>query len=230
MRLGKIGLMGILGLLALSELALAALVFESKSKDVDVGAEQTRVEVIYSFENKGEEDQVIEKVHSACPLCLSAGVRGGTQTPNGIVIKPGERGEVKAAFKVGAFTGKVEKVIKLYMKGDADGEPSLHLKCNLTVPIVVSVEPSTLTWKQGSTERKKVVIKVAEGHSIEVERVSLRSDDFVTELKTVQEGRHYECFVTPKAGAEPQMRPCSLYTNAKKTALMRLRAYLKIEK
>ena len=92
--------------------AQAGLVFESNRFKVEAGEEQEKVEAFYHFENKGDEVEVITMVKSVCPLCLSAGVKGGTKGEGGFSFQPGEKGIIRAVFSTGNLAGDIEKTVE----------------------------------------------------------------------------------------------------------------------
>ena len=152
----------------------------------------TKVTVPYHFENKTDRVLTIAKYDSACS-CLSAKVKNGK-----LVYQPGEQGEIRVQFAIGAFSGTVEKTVLLWTKDDPDDKPSTVMTVELTIPVLFEAIPTTLLWDQGAKpEPKTIKLKVNHTKPIRIVEHTGSNKDFPYELKTIRDGWEYELVVTP---------------------------------
>ena len=156
------------------------------------------VTVPYHFENKTDRVLKIAKYDSACS-CLSAKVKGSK-----LVYKPGEKGEIRVQFAIGAFSGIVEKTVLLWTTDDPDDKPSTVMTVQLTIPVLVELTPMTLLWNQDEEAKAKTIkLKVNHDKPIRIVEHSGSNKDFPYELKTIRDGWEYELVVTPESTEQP---------------------------
>lgn len=157
-----------------------------------------KVTVPYHFVNNTKRILTIAKYDSACS-CLSAKVRGSK-----LVYQPGEKGEIRVDFAIGAFSGTVEKTVLLWTTDDPDEKPSTVMTVELTIPMLVQVTPTTLFWDQGADSKPQTIkIKVNHDKPIHITEHDGSNKNFPYELKTIRKGWEYEIIVKPGSTEVP---------------------------
>ncbi|MDB6078169.1 MAG: hypothetical protein JWO82_1916 [Akkermansiaceae bacterium] len=180
--------------LAAAPCAFAGLTFDETTKSAAVTDDALASTFDFTFTNTGDQPVKIDHYDAGCP-CVSVALQGGK-----VYYKPGEKGVMRAVFDVSAFSGKTRKELKIWLDGAPEAKPSNTLTLQVDIPTPVVLEPRTLVWEIGSAvESKTAVITVSGGQPIRALRVSSGDDKFITELKTIEEGRKYELVVTPKS-------------------------------
>jgi hypothetical protein len=186
--------------LAASCFAAAGLKFETQEKELRAPVESSSVTIDFPFKNESDHPVEIARYDGGC-TCSTVMVSGGK-----VLYAPGESGVIRAAFDLGNFSGSVDKVVSLWLKGDPDGEPSVRLKVRIHIPVLVETDPKTLRWDVGETaEPKSISITMNGEKPIKVLSVSSTLPLFSHELKTIEEGRKYELVVTPEATDKPAL-------------------------
>ncbi len=104
-----------------------APVFRLDSNTVDFGKinQNSSADVEYFFTNEGKSDLVIRHVKAGC------GCTALMPTQN--VIKPGERGSIKAKFNSGGYKGNIYKNIFVYTNDPKNSEVMLMIKGEVLV-------------------------------------------------------------------------------------------------
>ncbi len=197
--------------LAFPSLVLAAgLEFKELIQEVNVPMDATNVTTEYSFTNTGNRPIAITKSDSGC-TCLKVEISGGK-----LKYAPGESGVIRTHFDVGNQTGKVDKSIAIWLDQDPPDKPSLHLQAKIHIPVLIALEPKTLSWEiGGKIEPKTIQITVAEGNSVRATAVKCSNPAFSCELKTVVEGKKYELLVTPVVKETPGIAIIRIETDSK---------------
>lgn len=186
----------------------AGLEFKELTVNQKAAVDATVVTTDFPFTNKTNKPVTIAKSDPGCD-CLKVEVSGGKLT-----YQPGESGVVRTTFDVGNSTGDVEKGVAIWLDNDPKSKPSVFLKVNFHIPVLVSMEPKTLSWDVGGKpEPKTIHIKVAEGNTINILGVAAK-DSFKTELKTIDKGREYELLVTPKSMDGPDLGVIRIETDS----------------
>ena len=171
----------------------AQLVFEKTLVEMTVKPDEERVSVDFAFKVVGDKDVEIAEYDAPCS-CLEAKI-----SENGKLLwKPGESGTVKGVFSLGTFSGSIDKMIVLRLKGETS--PSVRLTLRLHIPELLQIRPAkTLFWEQGAKpEPQSFKITVDHEEAVKIVDVSGTNEQFGIELKTVREGWEYELVVTPK--------------------------------
>lgn len=177
--------------------AFAGLKFDEPSKEVTAAPDAQKVEAEFTFTNTGTDTVVIDHQDAAC-TCISSEIKGAKMS-----YQPGESGVIRGAFDVTNFAGTVDKQIMLYLKGDPANRPSHILTVKVKIPVLVEVEPKTLTWDLGGPATPKTATLTMNYSSpIHVKDVSGTNPAFTYEVKTIEEGKKYEVIVTPQATSE----------------------------
>ncbi|MFN8240546.1 MAG: DUF1573 domain-containing protein [Bacteroidales bacterium] len=98
---------------------------DATTKDIGTMAQETTRDVEFTFRNEGQRDLIIRHVRSSCG-CTA--VQQGTSN----VIKPGEKGSIKATFNAGTYSGKVVKAIYVYSNDPKNSEVVFMLNADIT--------------------------------------------------------------------------------------------------
>jgi hypothetical protein len=197
-------------LVAIQTLCVAGtLEFKSLTKEQSVAADATKVTTDFEFTNKTDKPVTITKCDPTCS-CLAVQVAGGKMK-----YAPGESGVIRTVFDVGNATGPVEKGVAIFLDNDPLDQPSVLLQAKILIPVLVSLEPKTLSWDLGSQpEEKTIRIKMAEGNSIHVVGVELK-DSFKYELRTIEKGTSYDLVVSPKSTGASDLGIIRIETDSK---------------
>jgi hypothetical protein len=185
--------------LALACLAHAAgLEFTQASQELNAPADVASVTADFEFTNKSDKPIQIIKSDSGCS-CVAVEISNGK-----LRYEPGESGLIRAKFDMGNFSGSVDKVIALWLDKDPEDKPSTVLKLRVNIPVLIALEPRTLKWDLGGkADPQTIEIKIIEGQTIKIIDVKSSSTDFTCQLKTLEEGKHYQLVVTPGDVASP---------------------------
>lgn len=177
----------------LSVAAMAAgLDFPETQKEIKAPSDAQTVTADFKFTNTSGKTQTITKYDAACS-CMAVQISGGK-----LKYAPGESGVVRAKFELGNFSGTVDKVVALWLDGDKPESPSLQLNVRVHIPVLVEMEPKTLTWDlNGKGEGQTIEIRMTDENPIEVLRVSSASEEFTHELTEVKKGKHYRLQIKP---------------------------------
>ena len=197
--------------LALAALSQAGtLEFPKASQELDAAADATSVTADFEFSNKSDKPVTIAKTDPGCS-CVSVQVSDGK-----LRYEPGESGVIRAKFDMTNFSGSVDKTILLWLDNDAADKPSTQLHLTIKIPVLIGLEPKTLKWDLGGAGGAQTIqIKMAEGQTIRVAAVSSSSENFVLDLKTLEEGKRYDLVVTPKSVKESALGVFRIETDCK---------------
>lgn len=170
----------------------AGLTFESSLLELHAAADARTAMAEFKFENKTDKPVTITRYDKSCS-CLSVQVAGGKLT-----YLPGENGLVRGNFDLGNLSGVVDKSIVVWLEGDPEAKPSITLTVRVHVPVLVVMDNKTLKWSiGGKPEPQKIDIQMNYTKPIRIVATTCTSELFKTELKTVEDGKHYELWVTP---------------------------------
>ncbi|NLE34836.1 MAG: DUF1573 domain-containing protein [Bacteroidales bacterium] len=105
-----------------------APVFKLESNTVNFGTipQKSSANVEFSFTNEGKSDLIIRHVKSGC------GCTALMPTEN--VIKPGDKGSIKAKFNSGGYKGQIYKNIFVYTNDPRNSQVMLMIKGEVLVP------------------------------------------------------------------------------------------------
>ena len=197
-------------LLALHAFSQAGtLAFKELTKEQNAAIDATTVTTDFEFTNKTDKPVSITKSDPTCS-CLKVQVAGGK-----LKYAPGESGLIRTVFDVGNATGTVEKGIAIWLDEDPPAKPSLTLQVNIHIPVLVTLDPKTVSWDiGGKPEEKTIHIKMAEGTPINVTGINLK-DSFKYELKTIEKGVSYDLVVSPKSTENPELGIIRIETDSK---------------
>lgn len=186
------------------------LKFDQPNKQITVTNDQKSATVDFPFKNESSEDVVIEKNASDCP-CAAVGVMDSK-----LAYKPGESGTIRIVFNLGKVPETADKLVSIYLKGDAEDHPSIKLNTRIIVPVVVELEPRSVTWDLGDKpEPKTVKVTINDSEPVKILSMATSDPNFKQELKTIEEGKKYEVVITPTSTAKPGMSVLQVETDSK---------------
>lgn len=172
--------------------------FDSKLRELEADADAKTIAAEFSFTNRGDKPSKIRKYHASCS-CMAAMISDGK-----LEYAPGESGVIRVNFDLGNLSGTVEKNVLVFLDDDPDSRPSVSLVTRIRIPVVVAVEPKTLTWPiNGAPGKKTVRITMNHSKPVRVTAVGCSSDIYTHQLRTIEEGKHYELDVTVKDTRSP---------------------------
>lgn len=188
-------------LAAMVSLHAGKLDFKQEEKEINAPADAESVSADFEFTNRSGKDVVISHYQASCS-CMTVQLKDAK-----VKYAPGESGIVRAKFDMGNFSGDVDKVVTLWLDGDSkEGEPSVKLLTKVHIPVLVSLQPKTVTWDVGEKPAAKVIKVVMNGEKpIQVKKVSSGSPAFTCQWKTVEDGKKYEVSITPNNTEKSQI-------------------------
>lgn len=176
-----------------SVLSAGGLNFPEATKEIKAPADAVEIVADFPFTNRSDKTVEIKRYDAGCS-CMAVGVEGGK-----LIYQPGESGVIRAKFDMSNYSGDVEKPIAIWLDGDPEKAPSVTLLVKAHIPEVVRIEPKTVKWDVGSPPVAQTIKLVVEGEDkVHVLSVSNSNENFVKELKTIEDGRSYELVITPK--------------------------------
>lgn len=184
----------ILLLLALlPSLSFADLFFETKRKEILASPDARRVVCDFPFENRSDQTVTIAHYQSTCS-CMSVQINNDGKP----IYAPGEKGVLRATFDMENFTGEVDKQVLLWLKGDPESKPSIHLIVHVVIPTLVDIQPRTLVWHgPGPWEAKTMKVLMKHSEPIHIVKASLNNPSFSFSWKEVVAGKEYELTAQP---------------------------------
>jgi hypothetical protein len=173
-------------------LSAGSLTFNETLQELRPDPDEAKVSADFKFTNKSDEPVVINRFDGGCS-CVSVQISEGKR-----VYAPGESGVIRANFDMGTFSGTVDKVVSLWLEGDAEDAPSQKVTLRVHIPVIVEVEPKTVKWDIGQKpEAQTVKISMKGDTPTRILKVNTNSEVFSHQLKTIEEGRQYELILTP---------------------------------
>ncbi len=172
--------------------------FETTLVEISVAPDAKSTVADFAFTNKTGQTIIIDRVEKTC-TCVSVQVSGGK-----LSYAPGEKGVIRATFELDNLTGEVEKSVALYLAGDVEDQPTHTLTARVLIPVLVKMTEKTLKWTVGGQpEPQKIGIEMDYTKPIRVLSAQSSSENIKTEVKTLEEGKRYELWVTPVKAMEP---------------------------
>lgn len=202
-----------------------SLTFKQTSQETKPAPKQKIVTFSFPFENRSKKTITIKRHASACS-CLGASFKG-----NKTVYAPGEQGEIKVSFKLSNLYGTVNKHLLIWLDDDAANKPSITLTCTAKIPVLFSIEPQSIAWKQGEepvTRKSKIIVN--DKKPILINNSSVSNQHFSYQINTIKEGWEYELVVTPKDTSTPTFGVIQINTDATLQRYKRSRVYLNVQK
>jgi len=208
--------------------AQETLSFLKNDVETEVNPDDEDIWVEYAFENKSTKSLTIREYRTNCQSCMSLFINKDKLT-----YAPGEKGKIRARFRLGTFSGTFDKKIKIWLKDDKQDQPSIQLGVKIIIPAYITVTPKTLTWNQGSeedAETKILKLEVTQDDPLEIEQPTCTSENFEMKLKEIKKGFSYEIHVTPKDINQRSLGIIRCRTNSEIAKFKRVQAYLVIKK
>jgi len=200
---------GVLWLALAGMLGAAGLTFPQPLSEISAGVEAKTVTAEFSFKNETQEPVTITKMDGGC-ACMSVKTSGDQMK-----FEPGESGKLHAVFEVGNFSGTVDKVVGLWFAGNSSDDPSQQLTVRVHIPVLVSLEPKTVKWAyQSEPITQKIQIRMSGEKPIKILSVTSASKIFKQELRTIEEGKHYELSITPENTSTPGLAVFRIETDS----------------
>ncbi|MFU8892473.1 MAG: DUF1573 domain-containing protein [Luteolibacter sp.] len=176
----------------------AGLAFEKTLIEFHPKPDETHVTADFAFHNDGDKPVRIVNYDAAC-TCMNVGVSGGK-----LDYAPGEAGVIRAVFKLAGYYGTIDRVVAIWLDGDAPDAPSARLTLRAHIPQLILIEPKTLTWDRNQEPSpQSIAVEMDPNTKIRILDVRSSSENFTVEWKTHEVGRKYEVIVTPKSTASP---------------------------
>jgi hypothetical protein len=187
----------------------ARLDFAQTLQEIHAPADVDKVTADFEFTNRSGKPVRVVRYDAACS-CMAVTIRDSKLT-----YAPGESGVIRAVFEMGNFTGKVDKLVALWLDDDPADKPSVSLTVRVHIPVLVSLEPKTLQWElNGNAAPQSIRITMNETTPIRVTHVQCSSPAFKSELKTLKEGKSYELVVTPTTIQTPGLGVLRIETDS----------------
>lgn len=222
--------LGIALLLAISAISEASLEFKSRVQEVNVDANSNIVEVLFPFENTGDNRVIITEYDAPC-ACMSAVLKGGRKLKEGRVgFLPNESGVIKGKFELGNLKGSVTKKIVISTRDESGVTDSISLESTFHIPFLIAVFPSALSWRVGdSLEAKEISLLVDHDEPIEIVKVSSSTEQVEFELETVKPGFEYKLMVKPKSTQEFLFAAIRIKTNSDNPRYQALSTFITVK-
>lgn len=172
------------------------LKFEKDIQEAHIDLKQPTVTGDFKFTNDGTKPIKFHKVEPDCSCVTVEFLNGKAE------YAPGESGIMRATFKIDNSQGVVDKIIGIWLQGDPEDEPSSHVTFRIHIPVIVALEPKTVSWDVNSKpDPKSIRVKINYDKPVQITKLSLSSENYTSEIVTVQEGSIYDVRITPKSTA-----------------------------
>lgn len=186
--------------------ACAQLVFERTQVVLEAGLLDEQLEAVFTFVNQGKSPVRITGVDSSCGCTVPQLSKNQ--------FAPGESGEIRAVFTVGARVGPQTK--RITVSTDQPNTPPIHLSLTTDIPEWVTVEPRILRWKEGAIPSAQTV------------RLKLANPTAVKVLAPERPLRHFDLRMEPVASDEYLLTLAPLTLNGRATEFIELKATVTI--
>lgn len=188
----------------------SVLDFAETQKEIRPAPEAETAALEFSFTNTTKNSVTITKADAGCS-CMKVLFSGGKLT-----YAPGESGILRAIFMVGQYSGTVDRTISLWLDTAPTNPATQTIKARIEIPTLIAMEPKTLKWAIGRLAAPQTIhIRMAEGQTIHATKITLSSESFSAELKTLQDGRSYDVIVTPRDVTTPGLGVIRIETDSK---------------
>ena len=172
-----------------------ALSWDTTEQSFDADFDQAKIEATYTFVNNSVHAVTITKTSASCG-CTVPSLEKDTYAP-------GESGELKAIFTVGALQGHQSKTITV--KTEADGaEQTYQLRLEVEIPIPVALKPRVRFWNVGAPSSPQTIeVVFHEKRPFRITGIATREsaaeDAFTHTIETIRENQEYRITLTPKS-------------------------------
>jgi hypothetical protein len=169
-----------------------ALEFKAPLQEIHAKLDEKNVTAEFEFTNKSDKEVTVIKYKAFCD-CVSLKIKEGK-----LRYEPGESGLIRAEFNLANQAGVVNKDVGIWLDGDPAEKPSVHLTLRVHIPVLIEIEPKSLKWDQGGKGGPQTMtIRMKHNKPIHIKAITTASQTFKHELKTVEDGKHYELTLTP---------------------------------
>jgi hypothetical protein len=175
----------------------AGLTWSASDLAIKADPKKPTAEAVYAFKNESVQTVVIKSA-AACCDCVQIGLvtDGPERRAQGralqsaevkqgdpVAVSPGESGELRATFHIGARTGRHEKAITVTYLDERVAPSVLKLAVDIPeAPVRLSAE--TLRWKQGgAADQQTVDIILADKANATIDSVQCAEPNFVVSLE-----------------------------------------------
>jgi hypothetical protein len=197
-----------------AELSLDVKAIEVKPKPDD---ETTQVDFV--FRNTGDKPVRVLRLESSCS-CLNAEL-------DKEVYAPGEKGSGKAEFKISSFTGRMEKIVKVFT--DDPAQPEWEVPFILDIPSLVEIEPKMLQWWVGDEPvERSFTVKFDASMPLAITKLSATRENVSFSFKEITPRREYQITVQPKSTADVTLGALKIETDSTILKYQRQLAYFSI--
>lgn len=187
----------------------AGLDFTETLKEIHAPTNVTKVTAEFPFTNRSDKTVNVRKYDAACS-CIGLHIKDSK-----LRYAPGESGIIRADFEMGNFSGTVDKVVAIWLDDDPQSQPSVKLTVRVHIPVLVVLEPKTLSWDlDGDAGPKTIRVTMNTEEPIHITAVTSSSPAFAAKLKTLEDGRLYELEVTPSQIGTPGLAIVRIQTDA----------------
>lgn len=185
-----------------------ALEFKAPLQDIRIVPEAKTATADFEFTNKTGKEVVVKQYKPLCD-CTTASIREGK-----LRYAPGESGVIRTELKLENLAGVVDKMIAIWIDDDPEDKPSVSLTMRVHIPVLVQLEPKSLTWQiGGKCEPQTMRIRMNYSKPIHIKTVTTAAGNFNYGLKTVEHGKLYELTVTPEDCGTVQLAIFSIETD-----------------
>jgi|GEM_PF-174992 len=195
------------------------LKFDSIHQEASAKAEDTHLDIKFSFTNPSDKPVRVKALDSTCG-CIKA-------QSDRRVYAPGETGEIEAEFALGAFVGTHQKVV--YLDTEAPDDHRYRLTVTVNIPEVVAIEPKVTKWAIGEEAKaKQVDIKFIGDEPMNILEIVATRPQFDVNHETVEAGRHYRVTLKPHSTADAIMGALKIVTDSKTPKYQRQLAFFSV--
>ncbi len=170
------------------------LYFPKTLVPVTVAADAADAVVDFHFENRAQQTLTIREVEKDCD-CADVLISNGK-----LSYAPGEKGVIRANFRLENLIGEVDKNFLLFMEGDRPDQPGFKLTARIRIPDVLELSARTVDWMVGAaSEPRKVDVRIVHDQPVRILNAVSSRDDLRATVKELEPGRHYELWLEPSA-------------------------------
>lgn len=216
-------------LLSLLFLALCAtlhagdLKFEKEIYEANIELKDAEITREFKFTNTGSKAIKIRHVDPGCS-CVTVEFQNGKAT-----YAAGESGIMRATFKLDSSQGTVDKPILVYLATDPEDVPSSQVTFRIHIPIAIAIETKTLNWEINSKpETKTIRVTCNYEKPVQITSVTSTSENFSTEVVTIEAGKSYDVRVTPKNTSKSELCMIGIKTDIELERFRSQQAYARI--
>lgn len=162
------------------------------------------VELEYEYTNTGDLPLIVQKFGQSCG-CMSG---EWDEEP----VEPGTSGRIKARFLTKGLRGTVRKSLDVKFLE----YKTVRLTAEVVIPEMFAYSTRTVRWSLGEEAvAREVDIRVNSKHPVRILSVGGGGGMFESELRELEEGRHYRVSITPRDTLSERVGTFQVRTEAK---------------